>query len=167
MTIINTNLEKEFNLPSLDELEQFEADEKSIETVKQPVSMIQYKDLDKIEAALPQVYGLDSSDQELDELAEYGIKAYKDLLELSMNVEQRFCGEVAGASATMLGHAITAKTNKLKKRLDMVSLQIKKQLADHRTKEVEELEELDGEIVSLDRNEILNHLLGKSTQNTR
>jgi hypothetical protein len=43
----------------------------------------------------------------------------------------------------------------------MIALQLKKQLADHKTKEPGVLEELPGDSKLLDRNEILRHLLGK------
>lgn len=160
--IINTNLAQEFNLEpmSLDESEEAQ-EETAIEVVSDPQTLDHYKELDKINAALPIVFGLDASDKELDELAAYGIAAHKDLMELAMNIEQRFCGEVSGAAATMLGHAITAKTNKIKKKLDMVTLQIKKQLADHKTKENEEPEPLEGKGDVFDRNDLLKRLLNK------
>jgi len=165
---INTNLEDEFNLSpmSLDESEvNEEAEETAIELQNEPTTIAHYKELDKIEAALPQVFGLDASDKEFDELAEYGIQAHKDLMELSNNIEQRFAADVASAAGNMLGHAINARTNKIKKKLDMITLQLKKQLADHKTKTLAEPEELEGEGQLLDRNDILAHLLGKPVQN--
>jgi hypothetical protein len=162
MTVINTNLENEFNLPSMSLTEKTEeTKEEPIELSVEPVTLDHYKVIDKIQAALPQVYGLDATDQEFDELAEYGVKAFKDLIELSFNIEQRFCGEVAGVAANMLSTALTAKTNKAKKKLDMINLQIKKQLADHKTKENEKEEPEELEAKTFDRNELLNHLLGK------
>ena len=171
MPLINTNLEKEFNLTALEsigEIDESEEDENLEETPKElegPTTLTHYKELDKIEAALPQVFGLDASDQEFDELAEYGLKAHKDLMELAMNVEQRFCGEVAGAAGNMLAHAITAKTNKAKKKLDMITLQLKKQLADHKAKEPAEPEVLEGESKMFNRNDILRELLKKPSEN--
>lgn len=170
MTIINTNLESEFNLApmSLNQSESTEeAPETAIELQNEPTTLAHYKELDKIEAALPQVFGLDASDAEFDELAEYGIQAHKDLMELSVNIEQRFAADVASAAGNMLNAAITARTNKIKKKLDMITLQLKKQLADHKTKEVEQPEDLEGEGKMFDRNEILNHLLGKPQNNTK
>jgi hypothetical protein len=169
MTIINTNLEDEFNLApmSLTEENEAEVEDTPKELQNEPATLAHYKELDKIEEALPQVLGLDVTDAQLDELAEYGIQAHKDLMELSMNIEQRFAGEVAGSAATMLGHAINARTNKIKKKLDMISLQLKKQLADHKTKSTPEPEDLEGQGHLLDRNAILDHLLGKSQNNTK
>jgi hypothetical protein len=158
MSLINTKLEAEFNLAhvtanSAKELNVIEKKDNKSENLA--LTAVQYDELDKIEKALPQVNGLNSSDEELDELAEYAVAGYKDLLELSKNVEERFCGEVAGAAANMLGHAITAKTNKIKKKLDMISLQIKKQIADSKVKNENENESLDGQSKLLDRNELL------------
>jgi len=170
MPLINTNLEDEFNLSpmSLDESEvNEEAEETALALQNEPQTLDHYKELDKIEAALPQVSGLDAADKEFDELAEYGIQAHKDLMELAMNIEQRFAGEVASSAGAMLGHAINARTNKIKKKLDMISLQLKKQLADHKTKSAPEPEELEGSGHVLDRNELLDHLLGKSQNNTK
>jgi hypothetical protein len=46
--------------------------------------------LDKIEAALPQVRGLEAADSEMDELADMATSSYKDLMDLGMQVESRF-----------------------------------------------------------------------------
>lgn len=154
----NTKLEQEFNLTPLSLVEE----NNSLKVQEEPeeTSIDHYKELDKIEAALPQVHGLDSSDRELDELADYAIQAHKDLLDLAMNVEQRFIGEIAGASSNMLAHAITARTNKLKKKLDMISLQIRKQVADNRAKPVDDKSsEIDDGATVMDRNELLQQLL--------
>ena len=43
-----------------------------------------------------------------------------------MNVDSRWASDIFGVASTMLGHAITAKTAKLNKKLKMVDLQLKK-----------------------------------------
>ena len=154
---INTNLEKEVNLPPI------QAHLESVETLSNITELVDCSDLDKISAALPQVMGLDSTDQELDDLAKLAIAAHTDLMDLSMRVEERFCGEIVSAASSMLGHAINARTNKIKKKLDMIGLQIKKQVADAKTK-VEKEEILDPTTTTLDRNELIQHLT-KSLQN--
>lgn len=157
MSLINTKLEAEFNLAPVAAIQDTSALPKK-ETELALTTIQQYSELDKIEQALPQVDGLNASDEELDELAEYAIKGYNELLELSRNVEERFCGEVAGVASNMLGHAITAKTNKIQKKLDMISLQIKKQVADSKTKISDEKDPIDGKSTLLDRNEMLKML---------
>jgi hypothetical protein len=113
--------------------------------------------LDKIEAALPQVRGLEAADNEMDDLAQMATDSYKDLMDLGMQVEARFSSEIFNSASSMLGHAITAKTAKINKKLKMLDLQLKKAALDQ--KKASKEEELDniplGEGQSLDRNELL------------
>jgi hypothetical protein len=120
---------------------------------------------DKIEAALPQVKGLESSDSEMDELASKAIKSYDDLMDLGMNVDSRYASEILSVASTMLGHAITAKTAKLNKKLKMVDLQMKKLALDQRAAaggSVPATAEGTGHV--LDRNELLQHLLSANNK---
>ena len=113
--------------------------------------------LDKIEAALPQVKGLEAADNEMDELAQMATASYKDLMDLGMQVESRFSSEIFNSASSMLGHAITAKTAKINKKLKMLDLQMKKaQLDAKNAAKNEEIENTPlGEGQSLDRNELL------------
>ena len=89
-------------------------------------------EFDKISAALPAVKGLgDLGDQELDDLAQKAKDAYEDIMDLGMNVEARYSARMFEVAASMLGHAITAKTAKLDKKLKMIDLQLKKQKLDN------------------------------------
>jgi hypothetical protein len=113
--------------------------------------------LDKIEAALPQVKGLEAADNEMDELAAMATSSYKDLMDLGMQVESRFSSEIFNSASSMLGHAITAKTAKINKKLKMLDLQMKKaQLDQKMMAKTEEIENTPlGTGQSLDRNELL------------
>jgi hypothetical protein len=113
--------------------------------------------LDKIEAALPQVKGLEAADEEMDELANLATSSYKDLMDLGMQVESRFSSEIFNSASSMLGHAITAKTAKINKKLKMLDLQMKKAQLDQKMQsKSEEVENTPlGEGKSLDRNELL------------
>lgn len=113
--------------------------------------------LDKIEAALPMVKGLEAADNEMDELAEMATSSYKDLMDLGMQVESRFSSEIFNSASSMLGHAITAKTAKINKKLKMLDLQMKKaQLDQKMMAKTEEIEATPlGTGQSLDRNELL------------
>jgi hypothetical protein len=119
--------------------------------------------LEKIENALPQVRGLESSDSELDELTKLAISSYKDLQELGMQVDSRFSAEIFGVASNFLGHAITAKTAKLNKKIKMIELQLKKAALDQKqSAKIEELESTPvGEGKTLDRNELLKMLMNK------
>ena len=120
--------------------------------------------LEKIDNALPQVKGLDASDGELDELAQMAVDSFKDLSELGMQVDSRFSSEIFSVASNMLGHAITAKTAKLNKKLKMIDLQLKKASLDQKLagKAVEIENTPVGEGKSLDRNELLKMLATKS-----
>lgn len=113
--------------------------------------------LDKIEAALPQVKGLEAADNEMDELAAMATSSYKDLMDLGMQVESRFSSEIFNSASSMLGHAITAKTAKINKKLKMLDLQMKKaQLDAKNASKNEEIENTPlGDGKALDRNELL------------
>lgn len=123
----------------------------------QEITQTALTNLEKIDAALPQVRGLEAADSELDELAELATNSFKDLQELGMQVESRFSSEIFSAAGTMLGHAITAKTAKINKKLKQLDLQLKKAALDQKQQtKTEEVENTPlGEGKALDRNELL------------
>ena len=120
-----------------------------------------YSNLEKIETALPQVRGLEASDIEMDELANLATSSYKDLMDLGMQVDSRFASEIFNSASSMLGHAITAKTAKINKKLKMIDLQLKKAQLDQKlaskTEEIENTPIGEGSLV--DRNELLKTIL--------
>jgi len=123
--------------------------------------------IDKIDVALPTVRDLETGDRELDELADLAKSKAEDLIDLGMNVEPRFSGVILQTAGTLLGHAITAKTAKLDKKLRMVQLQLQKAKLDHQREKDNKKEEesandaIDGKGILLDRNELLKSILGK------
>jgi hypothetical protein len=121
--------------------------------------------LDKIEAALPMVKGLEAADGEMDELAQLATESYRDLMDLGLQVEARFSSEIFNSASSMLGHAITAKTAKINKKLKMLDMQLKKAQLD--AKLANKQEEVDntplGEGQALDRNELLKMMLANKT----
>lgn len=121
------------------------------------------EEFDKISAALPRVKGLgDISDSELDALADKAEKAYEDLMNLGMNVEARYSTRMFEVAGQMLNAAITAKTNKIDKKLKMVDLQLKKLAIDK--KHGQAGDEIEGEgYVITDRNSILEKLKSMKT----
>lgn len=127
----------------------------------QEITQEAYDNLDKIEGALPQVKGLEAADAEMDDLAQLAQDSYKDLMDLGMQVDSRFASEIFGVAGTMLGHAITAKTAKINKKLKMIDLQLKKAQLDQKamsqTKEIENTPVGEGSLV--DRNELLRQIL--------
>ena len=154
-------LEELFNLPSADATP--EQAEQVIEENRDIITEVNLA-IDKIDAALPTVHNLDTGDSELDELAQLAQSKAEDLIDLGMNVEPRFSGVILQTAGMLLGHAITAKTAKLDKKLKMVQLQLAKAKLDHQikkdTKDPVEAA-IDGQGVVLDRNELLKQILNK------
>ena len=131
--------------------------ETSDEPRKEVLTEETYGNLEKIENALPQVRGLEATDTEMDDLANLAKDSYKDLMDLGMQVDSRFSAEIFGVASNMLGHAITAKTAKINKKLKMIELQLKKANLDQKlSSKNEEVESTPlGEGQMLDRNELL------------
>lgn len=122
--------------------------------------------IEKIENALPQVRKLEATDEEMDELAELAKNSYKDLMDLGMQSDPRHQAEIFSSAGNMLGHAITAKTAKINKKLKTIELQLKKAALD--AKLAAKNEEVDstplGEGQTLDRNALLKMLSDKNKE---
>jgi hypothetical protein len=124
--------------------------------------------INKIDAALPGVRDLDTADEELDELAKLAKEKAEDLMDLGMNIDPRFAGVIMQTAGTMLGHAITAKTAKIDKKLKMINLQLAKAKFDHQVKKDtkaaggEDADPVDGQGLVLDRTELLKQILEQS-----
>jgi hypothetical protein len=123
--------------------------------------------IDKIDLALPTVRDLDTGDDELDELAKLATDKFNDLIDLGMNVEARFSGTILQTAGVLLGHAITAKTAKMDKKLRMINLQLQKAKLDYQIKKDSNTKDdttqsFDGHAVVLDRNELLRQILAGS-----
>jgi len=123
--------------------------------------------IDKVDNALPAVRGLDATDTEMDELAGLATGSYKDLMDLGMQVDSRFASEIFSVASNMLGHAITAKTAKLDKKLKMIDLQMKKMRLDQQ-QQVIDSKDPEGMAaaqvahgVVLSRNDLLERIIGK------
>ena len=160
-------LESLFNLPP-DDGSVDTTPEQANEFIRDNQSVITEVNLaiDKIDAALPTVHDLDTGDSELDELAQLAQSKAEDLIDLGMNVEPRFSGVILQTAGVMLGHAITAKTAKLDKKLKMVQLQLAKAKLDHQVKKDSKDDNpagaaVDGQGIILDRNELLKQILGR------
>ena len=156
-------LESLFNLPPSEDSVDTTPEEAN-EFIRDNQAVIAEVDLaiDKIDAALPTVRDLETGDNELDELAKLAQDKAEDLIDLGMNVEPRFSGVILQTASVMLGHAITAKTAKLDKKLKMVQLQLAKAKLDHQIKKdtkdpVEQA--IEGEGMVLDRNDLLKQIL--------
>ncbi len=120
-----------------------------------------YKEVEQITKSLPTITELDSLDEkELDDLAKKAEQAYDDLMDLGMNVEVRYSGRIFEVAASMMGNAITAKTNKIEKKLKAVDLQLKKYKIDKENTSEDDVLQGQGFVIT-DRNELIKKLSGK------
>ena len=85
-------------------------------------------------------------------------------MDLGMQVDSRFASEIFSVASQMLGHAITAKTAKMNKKLKMIDLQLKKAKLDK--DEVNNNNIPTGQGAVLDRNELLSRLVDRTNTKT-
>lgn len=164
-------LEELFNVEVNEEmpLTKEEGTKKEVDTVTAddiPELQSAMANVDKIDAALPSVRELDSSDKEMDDIADLAKDTFKDLMDLGMNVEARFSGEIFNNASRMLDTALSAKQHKVNKKLRMVDLQIKKatldaKLAKQAYERGDDVE--DGQGHTIDRTQLLQEILGRNT----
>jgi len=163
-------LEELFNVEVSEEMPlSKEESEKTIDNVTAediPELQTAMANVDKIDAALPSVRELDTSDKEMDDIADLAKDTFKDLMDLGMNVEARFSGEIFNNASRMLDTALSAKQHKVNKKLRMVDLQIKKatldaKLAKQARENGDDLE--DGQGHAIDRTQLLQEILGRNT----
>ena len=165
-------LEELLNLPPLDQTEPQNSevfDTEQLVTLRETDNL-----LEKIDLALPQVNDLDTSDTELDSLSDLAKDKFNDLMDLGMNVEPRFSGVIFQTAGQLLGHAITAKTAKLDKKLRMVQLQLSKAKLDQAQQAMdrknnlevpEDTPEIEGKATVIDRNTLLQSVLAEVKKN--
>ena len=94
----------------------------------------------------------------MDELAAKASESFDDLMNLGMQVDSRYSSEIFAVASTMLGHAITAKTAKMNKKLKMIDLQMKKLKLDREGPNMDSgMTTAEGTV--LDRNDLLRRVL--------
>ena len=152
-------LENLFDLPSSEPVVD---DTATVEQTQTAIAEINDA-IDKIDNALPAVKGLDASDGEMDELATKASQTFDDLMDLGMQVDSRYAAEIFAVAGTMLGHALTAKTAKLNKKLKMIDLQLKKAKLDRDGQGSEEAQmTAEGHVLS--RNDLLERLMNANKE---
>lgn len=164
------------NLPEISEGQDSQRDDVTLQEtlalIDENKDMIAEVDnaLSKIDTALPLVTGLDQADIDMDELSTFAKSKAEDMIDLAFNVDPRFAGPIFQTASVLLGHAITAKTNKMDKKLKMISLQLQKARLDHQIKKDAEAQSdgttqsdspLEGKGIVLDRNALLAEVLKK------
>jgi hypothetical protein len=158
-------LESLFDFPPTDETVQ---EEPALTTAETRAAIVEIDNtIDKIDAALPAIRDLDASDRELDDIAEMAKESYQNLSDLGFNVDSRYASELFAVASTMLGHALTAKTTKLNKKLKMLDLQMKKLKLDQdaaKNAPEDAMETAHGQV--LNRNDLLERLMASRDQKT-
>lgn len=157
---MNRKLEQLFDLPMAEP-----AADDTLETDVREQLVALDDTIDKIDTALPLVRGLEASDREMDDLADLAKSSYEELMSLGMQVDSRFASDIFSVASNMLGHAITAKTAKLDKKLKMIDLQLKKARLDQ-TQNNSEPPAVTGTGVVLSRNDLLQKILSTNRQNS-
>lgn len=157
---MNRKLEQLFDLPMAEP-----AADDTLETDVREQLVALDDTIDKIDTALPLVRGLEASDREMDDLADLAKSSYEELMSLGMQVDSRFASDIFSVASNMLGHAITAKTAKLDKKLKMIDLQLKKARLDQ-TQNNSEPPAVTGTGVVLSRNDLLQKILSTKRQNS-
>ena len=157
-------LEDLLNLPDSKDIIKEEQKKQNLETaiVDQEETIRSIDEFDKIASALPAVKGLgQKADDELEDIAKRALTAYDDLMDLGMNVEQRFASRVFEVAGGMLKTSLDAKVAKMDKKLKMIDLQLKKEKMDKDNAPRGDGEVINGEgYVVTDRNSLLQRLKG-------
>lgn len=131
---------------------------------------------DKIDQALPAVRDLETLDKDMDEYANKAMDAFKDLMDLGQNVEDRNAAGIFDVASKMMTNAITAKTAKMDKKLKVIQMQMQKRKLDLEEKKVQmqiaKMTENDsddgtftGAAEEFDRASLINDIVAKVKQN--
>jgi hypothetical protein len=134
------------------------------------LSMLQstLEDADKIDAALPQVRDMETHDKDMDNYAAKAMEAFKTLMDLGANVDDRNAAAVFDVAGKMMTNAISAKTAKMDKKLRMIELQMRKAKLDLDTRKLDsqlakpEDEPYEGKAEEFeDRNSLINAVIDR------
>lgn len=121
------------------------------------------KELEEIDDKLKSIVDLTHSDKEMDDIAKQAMSSFEDLMSLGMNIDARAAAPIFEAASKLMGHAITAKTNKIDKKLRLMDLELKRRRLEHQiAQNAEKDEETDVEGIGrvIDRNELLKIIKG-------
>ena len=166
---MSKKIEEVFNMASPETPAQTTAEETGfdLESMQQALDTA-----DKIDQALPAVRDLETLDRDMDEYAQQAMDAFKDLMDLGQNVEDRHAAPVFDSASKMMTNAITAKTAKMDKKLKMIEMQMRKRKLDLEEKKVEmqiaKLNDtpidggpIEGAAEEFDRSSLINDIMAK------
>ena len=164
---MSTKIEEVFNMSS--SVEQTQSNDETgfdIDKLQETLATA-----DKIDQALPAVRDLESLDKDMDTYAEEAMGAFKDLMDLGQNVEDRNAAAIFDSAAKMMTNAITAKTAKMNKKLKMIEMQMRKRKLDLEERKVEmqiakmsgtmDDDPIEGAAQEFDRASLINDIMNK------
>jgi phage-related minor tail protein len=165
---MSRKIEEVFNLPPNDEVDDEVDQPIAEEETGFNLSALQHTlDVaDKIDQALPVVRDLETLDKDMDKYADEAMKAFKDLMDLGQNVDDRNAAAIFDVAGKMMSNAITAKQTKMDKKLKMIELQMRKAKLDLDTRKVndalkeKEDDPIEGQAEEFeDRNSLINAVI--------
>ena len=126
---MNSKIEETLNLPNIKDIFN-EHDQKS---TKEITKMVKDKKSDYEKAF--DWESMDEHDEMMDQISEYALKSYEDLIDLGKNIESRYCSQAFEPAVNMLKTALDANNSKNDKKLRLMRLQLEKQKLDHKIKQ--------------------------------
>jgi hypothetical protein len=160
-------MEEFFNLPPCDEPEV----EVESPSVSREELMVDAREVfsaittaEKIDYALPTVIGLETHDNEMDEIARKAVKTFEDLIALGGNVPDLHAGKIYEVAGQMLKTAMEAKNAKADKKLKMIELQLKKVRAEQIDIDQGNGNRTNSAGGEFDRNELLKYIVSNKTE---
>lgn len=148
-------LEEEFNLPPIEEVLKQEEPEVVPTIEESKTNILEVKEAisisDKINSAFKEIRGLETHENEMDDIGKKAIDSYEQLMNLGMNVSDMAAGKVFAEASNMLKIALEASDAKTKAKLQQVDLMIKKARLDKQSGTADD----DVKATVYDRNELL------------
>lgn len=155
-------MEDFFNLPPLES--QVVVEDQPKKTKDQ--LMVEAKEIyssmttaERVDHALPTVFGLETHDSEMDDIANKAVKTFEDLISLGGNVPDMHAGKIYEVAGQMLKTALEAKNAKADKKLRMIELQLKKIRAEQIDLEQGNGDRRQNGGGEFDRNELLKYIV--------
>lgn len=118
---------------------------------------------ERVDLALPTVFGLEVHDSEMDSIASKAVKTFEDLISLGGNVPDLHAGKIYEVAGQMLKTALDAKNAKADKKLKMIELQLKKVRAEQIDLDQGNGERKHANGGEFDRNELLKYIVSSKS----
>jgi hypothetical protein len=121
---------------------------------------------ERVDLALPTVFGLEAHDNEMDSIASKAVKTFEDLISLGGNVPDLHAGKIYEVAGQMLKTALEAKNAKADKKLKMIELQLKKVRSEQIDFELGNGDKKHPGGGEFDRNELLKYIVSNKSENS-